>query len=378
MKIIFLCSSLEPGRDGVGDYVRRLSVELINQGHSVGAVALFDRHLDAVSEEVQVSGAIGCKVLRFPAILASSQMLDLAHGYIERFNPDWISLQYVPYGFNDKGLPFLLARQLKGIVNQRKLHIMFHETWVEKQTTDQLKLKLASVLQKMIIKRMVKILKPRLIHTHLPVNHQRLQYLGFEIRHLPLFSNIPPINGKSHEGSRRGKILRVGFFSQMQISPKLTDFLESLNEQGEVEGIELEILLIGGEGDNIEKLSASLRSIGDFESKVKSTGFLPAEALSHTLQTCDLGISTVPRHALGKSGSVAAFIAHGIPVAAPIVNQGYKAGDIGFFSDNLRAAIIIDPDLNQIKKANEAVDRARKEIDIYHISSKFLMDLNGI
>ena len=32
MKIVFICGCLEPGKDGVGDYTRRLSAELIDHG----------------------------------------------------------------------------------------------------------------------------------------------------------------------------------------------------------------------------------------------------------------------------------------------------------------------------------------------------------
>ena len=29
MNLLFICGSLEPGKDGVGDYIRRLSSELL-------------------------------------------------------------------------------------------------------------------------------------------------------------------------------------------------------------------------------------------------------------------------------------------------------------------------------------------------------------
>ena len=45
MKIIFLCGSLEPGRDGVGDYVLLLSGELVRQGHQASIIALNDVYL---------------------------------------------------------------------------------------------------------------------------------------------------------------------------------------------------------------------------------------------------------------------------------------------------------------------------------------------
>ena len=45
MKIAFLCGSLEPGFDGVGDYVRMLASEVIVQGHQAVIVAINDTHL---------------------------------------------------------------------------------------------------------------------------------------------------------------------------------------------------------------------------------------------------------------------------------------------------------------------------------------------
>ena len=42
MRIVFICGSLEPGRDGVGDYVRHLAVAVAQQGHETAAVALRD------------------------------------------------------------------------------------------------------------------------------------------------------------------------------------------------------------------------------------------------------------------------------------------------------------------------------------------------
>lgn len=45
MKLLFLCTSLEPGRDGVGDYVRLLAEACIEAGHECRLLALNDEHL---------------------------------------------------------------------------------------------------------------------------------------------------------------------------------------------------------------------------------------------------------------------------------------------------------------------------------------------
>ena len=44
MNILFICGSAEPGKDGVGDYTRRLCGELLRTGHRTRILALCDNH----------------------------------------------------------------------------------------------------------------------------------------------------------------------------------------------------------------------------------------------------------------------------------------------------------------------------------------------
>src|SRR5207253_4173313 len=52
VRVTFICSSLEPGRDGVGDYSRRLAYALERQGHAAQLVGLNDRHLSVDEDGV--------------------------------------------------------------------------------------------------------------------------------------------------------------------------------------------------------------------------------------------------------------------------------------------------------------------------------------
>ena len=70
MRLVFLCASLEPGRDGVGDYTRRLAAELAARGHDVACVAMNDRHARALGNACLRAGpepaTIPIPVLRLP------------------------------------------------------------------------------------------------------------------------------------------------------------------------------------------------------------------------------------------------------------------------------------------------------------------------
>ena len=123
MRIIFICSSLEPGRDGVGDYTRRLAVSLIKAGHRAMAIALNDKYVERESAATQRADGYELNVLRFPAVWSSTKRFNRAKEGVVTFNPEWLSLQFVLYAYNPKGIPFALGKKLKELGSKRKWHI---------------------------------------------------------------------------------------------------------------------------------------------------------------------------------------------------------------------------------------------------------------
>ena len=61
----------------------------------------------------------------------SRERVAKAKRYVDAYDPDWLSLQFVPHAFNAKGISLALPGQLKKIGGYRKSHIMFHELWIE-------------------------------------------------------------------------------------------------------------------------------------------------------------------------------------------------------------------------------------------------------
>lgn len=373
MAIAFLCGSLEPGRDGVGDYTRRLAGELKRQGHHITVIALNDKYSNETFEDTQEVDGLYLSVLRITAGWSSAKRFSYAKEWLKHFDPDWLSLQFVPYSFHAKGLPIFLASQLKQLSFKGQLHIMFHETWVGAASNESLKLKLLSFLQKVCIKRMVSSLQPSLIHTHLPSYRSRLKSFGLKAESLPLFSNIETLVNTEHVPETH--VFRIGFFSQIGEGREMTAFLTRLLKQSALNEQQPELLLIGGREASMCEFRNKLETLEELRGRVKYTGFLSSKELSATLESCNLGISPVPRHGLGKSGSVAAFIAHGVPVAAPNTHPGYHATDIGFFSSKLCAAVLLEPDIQKLKKAKEAARKVRKEIEVSTIANKMLSDM---
>ncbi|MFM8365255.1 MAG: hypothetical protein ACKOAS_08920, partial [Verrucomicrobiota bacterium] len=102
MRIAFVCAGAEPGGDGVGDYTRRLAGELQRRGLDAAILALNDRALGYGLQR-------GDNELRLSRVTPWSLRMREAREFLEEFRPDFLSLQFVGYGFDPRGLPLGLA-----------------------------------------------------------------------------------------------------------------------------------------------------------------------------------------------------------------------------------------------------------------------------
>lgn len=376
MHIVFLCGSLEPGRDGVGDYVRRLAGALLQQGHQAAAVALHDPFVDEETVSAQPADGEALPVWRLPASWSARRRFGRARQRVAALNPDWVSLQFVPYAFQTKGLPLLLGWQLRPLVRGRQVHVMMHETWLGAEAHVPLRRRLLVRLQRGTVRRLLHQLQPAVLHTHLPAYQAQIAALRWLARPLPLFSNIPVVPAPAtREVQAR---FRVGIFSQADKREVLAGFLRRLDVALAGSGLPLQVLLIGGTAAAMGALQAVLETEAGLRGRVHYTGFLEPGPLSEALQSCDLGLTPVPRHAVGKSGSTAAFLAHGRPVAAPAVHWGVAAEDVGFFSASLRATIVLEPDLQAVAVAREAAQQTPELLQVSTIARLFSDDLASI
>ena len=109
---------------------------------------------------------------------------------------------------------------------------------------------------------------------------------------------------------------------------------------------------------------------------ISCTGFLNELEISRHLSKCDLGITPVPQHALGKSGSVAAFLCHGLPVASPIINNQFSNFGIGFFNRICCSAVIENADMKSYNIAWEFALKTISILDTASVANCFLLDIN--
>jgi glycosyltransferase involved in cell wall biosynthesis len=315
MKILFLCGSLEPGHDGVGDYTRTLAAEMIRTGHHVRAISLNDAYLDEELDCIQFYGDIQVPVLRLPARWPSRRRFREAKKWIDEFDPNWISLQFVIFSFQSKGLPIRLSYFLAKLGKGRYWHIMFHELWVGMPIGASLKHILWGWLQKKIILSIILRLKPEIINTQSWLYYAQLTKLGFNVSYLPLFSNIPVVDSiveneeKTINGSRKNISMVV--FGTIHPSTLIEQLLEEVITYKKKNNTEITLTIIGRCGPEQERWVSAWKSAG---LKVQVLGEQSATTISHVLSCASVGIATCAIAMIDKSGTVAAMLKHGLPV----------------------------------------------------------------
>jgi hypothetical protein len=321
MKLMFICGTLEPGCDGVGDYVRRLSAALLKAGHTVNAIALNDQYQSETSYESQDAEGTVLTVLRLPSRMRSAHRNSLASAYIEEKDPDKISLQFVPYSFHKKGIPLLLGKNLQMLIKNRGVHILFHEIWLDSPVG--LRQKITAAAQRLLICRLVAILKPEFIHVSVPFEKMQLEQVNINSEVLNLFGNIYPgdkLNLKDGISARQiagigSSVLYFGVPPRGMFRAiffrKLIEFLQRY-EQG------IRLILACGESDTKDEFCSSLRKIlKGYNCEIVDCGFLAAGELSTLMSQCQAGISKSKPHLLGKSGAAIAMLEHGLPIWMP-------------------------------------------------------------
>ena len=301
MKIIFICGSLERGKDGVGDYTRRLASGLIAIGCDVRMLALNDKHLVGFLHEVQLEQDQQITTLRLGKDLGWKERAVRAKVWVDAFNPSWLSLQYVPYAFQDKGLPFFLGRYLKEIGGDRKWHVMFHELCIGLEINSSIKYEVIGYLQRKMIRFLIYYLKVERISTQCKL-YKKILYdlIAKDIQLLPLFSNIekavfPGVIRKNE---------RLVVFGWIHKCPSYFEFIQSVKSNF---GKKAELIFLGRNGFELQNWVKACESIGvDY----KVMGEVSATEVSKILQTCQYGISTTPAPVLEKSSSFAAYKNH--------------------------------------------------------------------
>lgn len=311
MKILFLTPRLAFGRNGLADYSLLLAGELGRLGHEP---ALFGWRMEAGDGADGAAGSIpilGADPAQTPWRRWASALSD--------FQPDWVSLQFVSFGYQPRGLPFGFARGLPATVRGCKTHLMLHEIWSGLRVDKRWRESLLGEVQRRLILAMVRRLSPAVVHTSIEYYRRLLLRSRVDAGLLPLFGNVPVTSGNAGpwlapllpkpRAGEESPLLICSFGSIHNPSVWL-DIVACVNGALGRLGRRATVVFVGaGErGGILEKLGQFDRVDG------LDLGMRSAGEVDELLNSCHFGIATTPVDALGKSGSAVAMAEHGLPI----------------------------------------------------------------
>lgn len=328
MKIAFLCGSLEPGRDGVGDYTRRLAGEITRLGNEIIIVALNDGYLAELFIGKQCVEGIALPVYRLPSTWSGNVRFNCAKTWIDKFDPDWISLQFVPFSYHPKGLSLRIDRQLCLLGEGKRWHIMFHELWVGINNHSSVKMLVWGWLQKQLIKFLVRSLMPIVIQTQTRIYQKELFKLGIQAKYLPLFSNIPLVNKRMTNDTYVSELednidtILLVLFGTIQPEAPIQQFAKEVALFSKRNNKKVILYLIGRSGKEQNNWVKAWKAEGLLSEVM---GELPVETISGVLFKVTFGLTTNPICLTEKSGTVAAMLEHGLPIVC-VSKTSYRIG----------------------------------------------------
>ena len=370
MKLLFVCGSLEIGKDGVGDYTRNLAAELVKIGNECSILALMDKFITEEVYKVEYESSVRIDSLRLPFKNGHVNNSIFAKKWVENKNPDYISLQYVPFAFNKKGLPFGIEISIRNIISGRKLHIMFHEMWMGISKISPLKHKIIGFFQIIIIKKLIKVNTPICLTTTNKLYNLVLRSKSIETNILSLFSNInkSQFNKEIYTSQleklgisleQRDKWIILGIFGSLYPEVNLENEIQLQLQKANSKNLRLLFISIGRIGnDGLHELSR-LKSV--FEGRVKfiQLGEVTEEQASSTVQMIDIAISCTPAQHIAKSGVFAFLKLHEIPTRL-IIKE-----------------ILPEYEDQMTDWYNEFIKRPQYEWSVTNVAREFLIQLNA-
>lgn len=236
MRILFITNNLPPLVDGVGDYTYNLACEFAKHGHETHIICRNKQEIHDDYENIHVA-----KIVEKWNRQAGRQIAD----YIRKNGIEVVSLQYVPYAYHSKGLPFGLIPAVYEIKKTgAKLMVFCHEVSVEFFHAS-LKKHFYEKLMRYVSKRILQ--KADGMATSVVHYRKMMEDLDFSnVGVIPIASNIPEyqyskqkIDDLKQQVAPAGEII-VSFFGKRDSITSMKAIQELQNE-----GIGIKTLLIG-------------------------------------------------------------------------------------------------------------------------------------
>lgn len=307
--IVFFTTSLEHGKNGVGDYTYTLGTLLVNLGVKIKIIALHDPFIDSVSEGISND----IEQLRLPRNITDKEKIRISKEWLGDAKVDWFSLQLVAYGYHSKGTFYSVGNMVKQIIGHGYLQIFLHELWPGAFGVTSTKQKLWSAIQKHSFFSLMEKTLPRLLHTSIPIYREYLESKNLIADTIPLPSNVPftEDDGTLPITLAENSVMVV-FFATIYENFDFDACFDFLSKHF---SSKISIIHIGNMKTTPPRFSNALNKFSD-KINFQTIPGLSDREINQVFYRADLGINTTPAVGIGKSSSYTAMRQTGLPVLA--------------------------------------------------------------
>jgi hypothetical protein len=338
VRIAFAIGGAEPGRDGIGDYTRRLAGELVGRGVEACVVALNDTSARTQAVEMQRGDARDVPVLRLPASLDWDARIAAADAWLAERKVDRLVFCFASTQYERRGMMRRPAPGLLRLAQGRRPAAILHETWLGDEDGASIKHRLLGLLQRRSIVDFLRALAPAPFYATNHLYRLALERHGLAAQVLPLFGNMPPAGphdgepwfwaalreqGVGVDADSRGRFWLMGWFGSIYHGTPFEELFAPLAAAARETRRRIVMLSIGrqGEGaDDWERWRATYGQRADFA----ALGERPPQQVAEALAGLDFGVAASPLAMIGKSGTAAAFVELGLPTVVSRDDHHYR------------------------------------------------------
>lgn len=248
--------------------------------------------------------------------------------------PGGVWLQFVAFGWGNRGvISGATTRALGEACAGRRTVVNLHELWLGEATGDGLKNRWLGAWQRRGVLRMLQAVKPVAVMTSTPVYQAILAKAGIAAELWPLPGNLPDPTASDQlaadawlrERGLENAALAVVFGA---VHPEWDGVkaLRSWQEHHAQAGRKGVLLVLGRNGPAAKEVFARLAKEVP-QLRMEFGGMLAAGLLAAVMAKASLGLATTPWALIGKSGSVAAYRALGVPVLVTRDDWRWRRGE---------------------------------------------------
>lgn len=298
MKISLLSPAFPPDFDAIGHYSQKMANQLVAGGHEVSVLT---------SEGERREQGNGEKIIPCIRYAHASSLRQLPKA-VSDAAPDWLVVQFNPFGFGRRGfcpqLPLALAKIRRR--GRTRVAIMFHETMVPAWPW---KFFVMFCWQYPTFRMLCRGADATFVSTGRWIPQVRAASRVVPCHHLPVGSNVPKSRLTAEDARRNlgiaGETLVLGVFGQNHASRPLDWIAKAAAAVRQDRAAVL--VYIGPDGRALREACPGL--------EILDCGVQPAEGVGDRLRAMDVLLSPFADGASTRRGSLVAALQHGVPVA---------------------------------------------------------------